>query len=76
VDEDTVEILMERPRYAQAAQEVLGAHFGSEMRRIRIIHALIWFALSGYAKDDMDSIIAAFYWGNYWLESALGDWAS
>ena len=32
---------------------------------------LIWLALSGYVKDDIDSVIGSFYLGLYWLESGM-----
>lgn len=34
------------------------------------IHALIWLSLSGYALDDVDSILGAFYNGIAYLERA------
>jgi len=40
------------------------ARFGpAELRQIRILHALIWFGLSGYVQDDYDSILGAFFKG-------------
>ncbi len=42
-----------------------------EMSGIRLLHALIWLSLSGYVKDDYDSILASFYNGLLWLEKAL-----
>lgn len=35
---------------------------------IEVIHALIWLSLTGYALDDVDSAIGAFYQGVYLLE--------
>jgi hypothetical protein len=37
---------------------------------IDAIHALIWLSLTGYALDDVDSVIGAFYQGVYLLERA------
>jgi len=68
IDDETVEVLMQEPMYAQTAENVFNHYFGSDMARIRIIHGLIWLALSGYAKDDIDSVIGSFYLGLYWLE--------
>lgn len=70
IDDETVEVLMQEPQYAQTAQGVFEHYFGSEMHRIRAIHGLIWLALSGYAKDDIDSVIGSFYLGLYWLEGS------
>jgi hypothetical protein len=40
------------------------------MRRIRILHALIWLSLAGYAENDHDQMIGAFLNGLWWLEMA------
>ncbi len=70
VDEDTVEILMEKPPFAAAAQQVFDGDFKDQMAQIRTLHGLIWLSLSGYVRDDVDSVIAAFFFGLYWLECA------
>lgn len=44
--------------------------FGSVIKTIRLIHALIWISLCGYVNDDYDSILGAFYNGLFWLEKA------
>jgi len=73
LDEDTVEVLMEEPIFGAVAEDVFLEYFGCEMSRIKIIHGLIWLSLSGYAKDDIDSIVASFYLGLYWLEAGLSE---
>jgi hypothetical protein len=73
VDHETVEVLLEEPLFAKTAKQVFADYFGSEMKRIEIIHGLIWLSLSGYAKDDIDSVIGAFYLGLYWLESGISE---
>jgi GTP:adenosylcobinamide-phosphate guanylyltransferase len=70
IDEETVEIFQEKSIFYQVAESIFNSNFHSEMRRIRLLHGLIWLSLSGYAKDDVDSAIGAFYLGLYWLESA------
>jgi hypothetical protein len=70
VDDETVEVLLEPPRYARTAEQVFSHYFPQDMARIRAIHGLIWLALSGYARDDLDSVIGAFYLGLYWLEDS------
>lgn len=67
-DNETVEILMEEPLFSKTAKTVFPSYFGNKMGRIELLHAVIWLALSGYAKDDIDSIIGSFYLGLYWLE--------
>ncbi len=42
------------------------------MRRIRILHALIWLSLAGYAENDHDQMVGAFLNGLWWLEMARG----
>jgi len=69
VDHETVEVLMEEPAFAGEARAIFGEYFGAEQGRIEAIHGLIWLALSGYARDDIDSVIGAFYLGLYWLEA-------
>ncbi|SMH41174.1 NTP transferase domain-containing protein [Azospirillum agricola] len=44
---------------------------GDRRRDLRIIHALIWLSLTGYATDDVDSVLGAFYRGLLLLEEAL-----
>jgi GTP:adenosylcobinamide-phosphate guanylyltransferase/aminoglycoside phosphotransferase len=45
--------------------------FSTQISVIRLLHALIWLSLSGYVKDDYDSILASFYNGLFWLEHAV-----
>ena len=49
--------------------EFLGA---ARFRKVELLHALIWLSLAGWVDDDVDSMIAAFFNGLYWLE----EWAS
>ncbi len=72
VDHETVEVLMEEPAFAPTGKAIFAQYFGADLARIELIHGLIWLALSGYAKDDIDSVIGAFYLGLYWLEDAMG----
>ena len=73
VDDDTVEVLMESPVFANMAKGIFRDYFGKDLYRIELLHGLIWLALSGYAKDDIDSVIGSFYLGLYWLEDGLGN---
>jgi hypothetical protein len=50
-------------------QEFLGP---KRFKKIELLHALIWLSLAGWVDDDVDSMIAAFFNGLYWLE----EWAS
>jgi hypothetical protein len=38
---------------------------------IKLLHAIIWLALTTYAWEDYDSICGAFYIGLYYLEEVL-----
>lgn len=71
IDNETVEVLMEQPNFFKTGQSIFADYFGKEQWRIEIIHALIWLALSGYVKDDIDSVIGSFYLGLYWLETGM-----
>ena len=70
VDNCNIEILTDNI-YPNNSDDIFKSHFSDDIKRIEIIHALIWLSLSGYVKDDIDSIIASFYNGIYWLNRAL-----
>lgn len=70
IDNDCVEILMEPSAFEDSGREVFQDLFGDDLIRIERLHALIWLSLAGYVRDDIDSIIAAFFYGAYWLEAA------
>lgn len=42
-----------------------------DIRKVKLIHGLIWLSLVGYAKDDIDLMIAAYYNGVYFLNLEL-----
>jgi len=71
IDNETVEVLMEQPNFYKTGQAIFADYFGQDQWRIEIIHALIWLALSGYVKDDIDSVIGSFYLGLYWMETGM-----
>lgn len=68
VDHETVEVLMEEPPFLKEGLDIFPEYLGADLGRIEIIHGLIWLSLSGYARDDIDSVIGALYLGLYWLE--------
>ena len=70
IDNDTCEILMGEPDTARIAQDVF-EELLSDMPSIELLHGLIWLSLSGYAKDDIDSIIGSFYNGLFWLNRGI-----
>ena len=70
LDGDSVEIIMDVPPFAKTAKEIFHEYFGKDQARIELLHGLIWLALSGYVKDDLDSIIGSFYLGLYWIEES------
>jgi len=58
--------------YEEVAQEAFEERFSkTELKVIKIMHALIWLALSGYVLDDYDSIIASYLNGAKLLEGEL-----
>jgi GTP:adenosylcobinamide-phosphate guanylyltransferase len=71
VDDETIEVLMDEPQFSKTANDIFADYFKQDKARIEVLHGLIWLALSGYVKDDIDSIIGSFYLGLYWLESGL-----
>ena len=70
VDNYSVEIMMDNI-YPEGGENIFKLNFHSKMKKIEIIHSLIWLSLSGYVKDDVDSILASFYNGIYWMNRAL-----
>lgn len=71
IDDETVEIITDTPLFSDIADDIFHEFFGNDLARIRILHGLIWLSLSGYVKDDIDSIIGSFYLGLYWLEKGI-----
>ena len=71
VDSETAEIIMEESKFTSAGKEIFLDYFGKDLPKIEILHGLIWLSLSGYAKDDIDSVIGSFYFGLYYLEQGL-----
>ena len=57
--------------YPENSKYLFDDFFKSKIKNIEIIHSLIWLSLSGYVKDDIDSILASFYNGIYWMNRAL-----
>ena len=70
IDNYSVEIMMDNV-YPISAEKIFKSYFKKNIKKIEIIHALIWLSLSGYVKDDIDSILASFYNGIYWMNKAL-----
>jgi thiamine kinase-like enzyme/CTP:molybdopterin cytidylyltransferase MocA len=71
VDNETTEIIMQESPFEVAGKEIFNEYFGKNIGKIEVLHGLIWLALSGYAKDDIDSVIGSFYLGLYYLEQGL-----
>jgi GTP:adenosylcobinamide-phosphate guanylyltransferase/thiamine kinase-like enzyme len=71
VDNETAEILMEESEFFNTGKEIFLDYFGKDIAKIEILHGLIWLSLSGYAKDDIDSVIGSFYLGLYYLEQGI-----
>jgi hypothetical protein len=71
IDKETVEVLMEEPSFAKIGEDIFSEFFAKDKYKIEILHGLIWLALSGYAKDNIDSVVGSFYLGLYWLEKGF-----
>lgn len=71
IDSETVEILLEPTLFSDCAEDIFLGYFNQNLTKIKILHGLIWLSLSGYVKDDIDSIIGSFYFGLYHLEQGL-----
>lgn len=46
----------------------------TDVKYLKLLHAIIWLSLTTYAWEDYDSICGAFYNGLYYLEEALNLW--
>lgn len=66
VDATTAEIMMEDTGFEDTATAMMREYFPKDVGRIGLLHGLIWLSLAGYARDDVDSVIAAFCLGLYW----------
>ena len=72
-DEESAEVLMQNKEVSKASEIIFNQKFSKDqMYRIKLINCLIWFGMSGYAIDDIDSIIAAHLIGLYNLEKTIG----
>ena len=70
VDNYSIEIMMDNI-FPKNTENIFRSHFNKDIKKIELIHSLIWLSLSGYVKDDIDSILASFYNGIYWMNKAL-----
>jgi len=52
-------------------ENIFFAECGSDIKKIKLIHSLIWLSLCTYAWDDYDSICASFYNGIIYLNDIL-----
>lgn len=72
MNDNSVEIMIEDNIFKNIRNEIFDEYFSEkELFKIKLIHSLIWFSLSGYVLDDLDSIYASYYLGLYWLEKTL-----
>ena len=62
---------MEESPFSTVGKEIFTDYFNKDIAKIEVLHGLIWLALSGYAKDDIDSVIGSFYLGLYYLEQGI-----
>jgi hypothetical protein len=66
-----VEVLIDNSPFAEVGETVFWKFFNEdEMRKIKLLHGLIWLSLSGYVTEDVDSIIGSYCLGLYHLEEA------
>lgn len=73
IGNNNVEIFFNKTFIEEQFKKILLENFNDEeIKKIKIIHALIWLSMSAYAIDDVDSIIASHYLGLFYLEEAIG----
>jgi GTP:adenosylcobinamide-phosphate guanylyltransferase len=73
-DKDTAEIFIDNQLLSVESEKIFNKKFSDlELYKIKLINCLIWFGMSVYAIDDVDSIIAAHLLGLYNLEKTIGE---
>lgn len=65
------EVLTDKSLFKSVSESVFKEAFGPKLADIKVINAMIWASLSGYAKDDFDSAIGSYCLGIYYLNKAL-----
>ena len=71
LDDYSAELLINESCFKIEAYNLFTEKFGEDIIKIRIIHSMLWASLSGYVKDDIDSIIGAYAHSLYLLENTL-----
>lgn len=71
VDDCTFEVMLDPSEFQNHAMDVFKDFFADDFRTIQILHALIWASLTGYVRDDIDSIIGAYCLATLHFEEAL-----
>ena len=61
---DSVEYTIESNTFEEFGPLVIQLSGVSE-HRIKLLHSLIWLSLTGYVKEDIDSVLCSFYNGIY-----------
>jgi len=57
--------------FSSISSSIFDEAFPGELGRIKLLTGLIWLGLTGYARDDVDSVIGSFALGLLWLERGL-----
>jgi GTP:adenosylcobinamide-phosphate guanylyltransferase len=74
IGDSTVEILFQKTKLEFISTEMFNNMFtADELKKIQLIHSLIWLSMSAYAIEDVDSIIASHYLGLFYLEKCFGE---
>jgi len=73
LDGNVAEVLQEFQSYKHEFELVADGRLDIPLANIKLLHGLIWAGLAGYAVDDYDSILGAFFNSIYWLNDAVSD---
>lgn len=66
-----IDVEVQENSFSLIASSIFKDAFPGELARIEILTGLIWLGLTGYARDDVDSIIGSFALGILWLERGM-----
>lgn len=71
--DNEVKLSIDSSKYDELTDYYLSLIPNCNVKKIKLLHAIIWLSLSTYAWEDYDSICGAFYNGLYYLDEFLGE---
>ena len=66
-----INLRIQSQNYEVHEEQFMQRFSNSEMRKLRLIHSLIWLSLTGYFLDNIDAALASYFNGLYWFQEYL-----